>query len=93
MSKTKEQAIEKLRDALPYFRKAVADAKKQGNVQLGVMATNPDGSGQVLMRFDSEDFFEDLALVLDLGPQTEEDDRKASALAFLQNHNIAGPGH
>ena len=39
MSKTKEQAIEKLRDALPYFRKAVADAKKQGNVQLGVMAT------------------------------------------------------
>lgn len=93
MSKTKEQAIEKLRGALPYFRKAVVDAKKQGNVQLGVMATNPDGSGQVLMRFDSEDFFDDLALVLGVGPQTEEDDTKASALAFLQNHNIVGPRH
>ena len=93
MSKTKEQAIETLRAALPYFRKAVADAKKQGIVQLGVMATNPDGSGQVVMRFDSEDFFEDLALVLDAGPQTDEDNKKAGALAFLQRLSIAGPRH
>ena len=41
----------------------------------------------------SEDFFDDLALVLGVGPQTEEDDMEASALAFLQNHNIVGPRH
>lgn len=93
MSKTKEQAAEALRQMIPLFRKAVVEAKAQGIVQVGVMATNPDGSGRVVLRLDSEDFFEDLALVLDVGPPTEEDVKNANTLAFLHGLAICGPGH
>lgn len=83
-----DAAKERLLAALPYFRKAVSDAKKKGAVQLGVLATNPDGSGNIEVRFEASEFFDDLATVLGAPPQTEEDDMKAKALAFLQRHGL-----
>jgi hypothetical protein len=41
-----------------------------------------------MMQFECEEFFEDLALVLDAPPQTEENNAEAEALAFLQKHGI-----
>ena len=93
MSKTKEEAAARLLEALPIFRKAVSDASTRGLPQLGIIAANPDGSGQVLIRFDAGDLFEDLALVLGAEPWSEEESRRASTLAFLHHLTIVGPGH
>jgi hypothetical protein len=93
MSKTKEEAAARLLEALPLFRKAVSDASLRGLPQLGIIACNPDGSGQVLVRFDAGDLFEDLALVLGAAPWSEEESKKADTLAFLHRLTIAGPGH
>jgi len=90
MSKTRDDATRDLLSALPYFRKAVADVRaKGGKVQLGVLSTNADGSGKIEMRFDADEFFDDLALILNAPPQTEKDDMAARALKFFQTHRLS----
>ena len=84
----KVEAAKNLSTALPYFRKAVKDAAAEGNVKLGILASQPDGSGRIVVSFDCEDFFKDLEIVLNMPPQTEEQDRQADARAFLQRHGI-----
>lgn len=84
----KAEAIKNMSIALPYIRKAVKDAAAEGAVKLGVLATQPDGSGCIVVTFDCEDFFKDLELILGIGPQTEEQDQAADARAFLQKHGI-----
>ena len=83
-----ELAKERMRTAIPYFRGAIADAKKNGVVKLGILAENPDGSGKLEMKFECEDFFSDLALVAEAKPQTKEDDAAVSARKFLSLHGL-----
>ena len=84
----KEEAKKRLLVALPHFRKSISDAAKEGSAQLGILATKADGSSRVLMRFDCEEFFKDIALICDAAPQTAEDDAKAEALKFKQVHKL-----
>jgi len=91
MGKEIAEAKERLMTALPYFRKAVADAKKKGRVQLGILATNPDGSGDIEMRFDCDEFFADIETALGAPAQTKDDDMEADALKFLNTHRIKTP--
>ena len=90
--KTVEQARDSLTRALPYFRHAVEEARKKGIVKLGILSENPDGSGKLEMKFDCDEFFEDLALVLGAPPQTEEDSINAKAMAFMQQHGLRVSG-
>lgn len=84
-----DQAKERLLLALPYLRNAVAQAKqKTGRAQIAVLATNPNGSGNLIARFEADEFFADLEAVLGAAAQTEEDDLKAEALQFLQLHGL-----
>lgn len=89
--KTVEEAKETLVKALPYFRSAVADARAsdhEGTVKLAIVHKYADGSGKVGMTFDCDEFFDDLALVLGVGPQTPEDDVKAEAAKFGQKFGL-----
>ena len=86
----KAAATRRLLGAIPYFRVAIADAAKKGKVELGILATLPDGSGNIEVRFAAEEFFNDLALLVDAPPQTEEDNTNVLAVKFLQTHNLRG---
>jgi hypothetical protein len=90
VNKTIEQARADLLGALPYFRNAVARAraKEMGQVKLGILCENPDGSGNIEMSFECDAFFDDLASVLGAPPQTDEDNGKAAALRFMQQHGF-----
>jgi hypothetical protein len=78
----KEEAKSRMLSVLPYIRYAVEQAKKEGDPKLGILAVEPGGAGQVIARFGVE-FLEDVALLLDAPPQTEEDNRNAIAQEFL----------
>lgn len=86
--KTVEQARDSLTRALPYFRHAVEEARKKGIVKLGILSENRDGSGKLEMKFECDEFFEDLALVLGAPAQSEEDTINAKALSFMQQHGL-----
>lgn len=77
------EAQQRLLQALPHMRIAANKAHEEGSVQLGILAVQPDGSGQVKMRFDADSFFEDLALALNAPPLTEQNEREHDALTFL----------
>ncbi len=78
-SVTLEEAKEKIKQVLPYLRVAVEDAAKKGRPQLGVLAVNDDGSGTVVCQLEAPEFFEDLALVIGVGPLTKEQRLEAGA--------------
>jgi hypothetical protein len=84
----KEEAKNRLLIALPYMRKAVEDAKKKGSVQIGILSIKPDGSGNIEMRFDADDFFNDIGIIIDCPEQTKKDDIRADAVKFLNKHGI-----
>lgn len=69
---------ERLLVAIPFFRNAIASAQKKldngGKVQLGILATNADGSGNIECRFDCEEFFADIEALVNAPAQTNEDD-------------------
>lgn len=75
---------------IPYLRYGVQKTAEMGKVELGFLATKPDGSGTVMMRLAADKFVEDLAAALDAPPQTEEDDAMAAAAMFLDHHGIRG---
>lgn len=61
----------------------MAQAKEEGKAKVGILAVQPNGSGQVKASFEADSFFDDLALVLDAPPQSEEDDTEAAAGELL----------
>lgn len=83
------EARDRLMQALPHFRRAVAKARLQGEVKLGILAVNKDGSGQIMVRFDADDLFDDIATLLGAPPQSAEDDMQADAEQFLQQHGLS----
>ena len=84
--------LQRLREALPYLRNAVAEASASGVAQLAVVSTKPDGSGKLVCKFECVEFMADLAAVVGAGPQTEDDDARAEARKFLQRNGIASTG-
>jgi hypothetical protein len=88
MSNSKEKARARLLEALPYFRHAANNAKEGGKIQLGILSVKDGKSGQIVARFDADDFFDDLALILDAPPQTKNDDMRAAAEALLQSFGL-----
>jgi hypothetical protein len=58
-----DQARINLLAAIPHFKNSVDQAKQSGDVQLGVLSYNEDHSGKIIMSFDCEEFFEDLAVL------------------------------
>ncbi len=83
-----QEARDKMLKAITFMRHAVKEAAKKGEVHFGILAVNPDGSGQVVARFEAPEFFDDLAAIIDAPEQTEEDDLEASALQRLQNADM-----
>jgi hypothetical protein len=88
MRKTVEQAKQDLLAALPHFRYSTAEAKKNGAVKLGILCEYQDGTKKLEVSFACDEFFEDLALVLGAPAQSQEDNLKASARQFVQQHGI-----
>ena len=86
--KTIEEAKLQLTAALPLFRTAANKAKANGTAMLGILSVNPDGSGNVMARFECEEFFEDLALILGVGEITEEQKGEVEAFEFLSKNDI-----
>lgn len=65
--KTLEQAKKDLADFLPHLQLALGAAKvnnPEGKLQLAIASVNPDGSGQLGARFETE-FVEDLAILVE----------------------------
>jgi hypothetical protein len=76
-----DEAKNRLRNLLIIMRKEIQDAN--GAVKLGLLVHNPDGSGKIKLKFDADQFSADLETVLDVGPQTTEDNYKAAALRIV----------
>ena len=81
--RTLEDAKKDLMTLLPHLRYAVETAAKEGAVQLGILATKPDGSGRVVVQMEAPGFVEDLALILGAGPFTKEDRQEAAAQCIV----------
>lgn len=86
--KTLEQAKSTLIEALDYMRHSVERAKETGQPHLAIVSKYSDGSGKIIAKFQCEEFFNDLALVLGVGELTEEARLNASAVEFLHVHGI-----
>jgi hypothetical protein len=83
MEDKKTEARNRLLQAIPYLRFAVEEAKKDGAVYFGILAIQADGSGNIKAKFEAEDFFKDLDIILDAPAQTEDDILNAQATTFL----------
>lgn len=79
-----EEARNRLLQAMPHFRFAMKQAALKGAAHVGILAVQPDGSGNVEAKFAAPDFFNDLALVLGAPPQSKEDDMMAGATRLVQ---------
>lgn len=88
MSKTIEQIKQDLLIALPHFRYAVDQAKKEGTVKLGILTNRPDGTGRVVTSFECDEFFDDIATLIGAPPQTAKDNLTASAHEFVSKHGL-----
>ena len=87
----KEKAIERMKKALPYMRCMVEEAKEEfpkASVELMIAAKNADGSGKMLGGFKCEEFFADLALIIDQPEVTEDDRLNAAAMAFRSKFGL-----
>jgi hypothetical protein len=84
-----EEVKNKFRQALPYFRLAMEEAKEKagegGKVGFGVIAVPKVGDGRITAQFDGAEFFEDLALLIGVGPSTEDEvlDAKAKRIVDM----------
>jgi hypothetical protein len=87
MSKTIEQIKADLAIAIPHFRYSVEKAKKEGTPHLAIFSKTPEGGGRIIIEFDCEEFFNDLATLVGIGPQTTEDNLTAVTLMGQQFGN------
>ena len=83
--KRAEEARQKMLKAITFMRHAAKEASKKGVVYIGILAVNPDETGQVVARFEAPGFFDDLAALIDAPDQTEDDDLGALALRLADN--------
>jgi len=88
----KDELRKKMLLALPHLRFASDEAKKEagegGKVLFGILVKKTDGTGKVLATFDAGEFAEDLAILLDAPPLTEEDRADARATQFLDKMGL-----
>ena len=82
MNEAKADATVRLLEIIPHLRFAIQDANLTGMAKLGVISVKPDQTGRIVAQFEA-DFIEDLALVLDVPPQSDEDNADAAALKFV----------
>lgn len=88
MSDKKEIIKDKLRQALPHFRHAIKTASEEvgdsGTVMFGILTKKHDGSGRIIADFRANEFFDDIAELLDLPIEnSEEEDLDAQAVEML----------
>lgn len=88
MSKTKEEARECLLQGLPHFRYSANEAKKVGEMKLAIVAYDNKGGGRIVSSFAADEFFDDLALVLDAPAQNADDDMEAKAVELMQKFDL-----
>jgi len=82
----------RLKDVTPHLRHALRLAKQAGgHVQIGFLSVHPNGTGQIVCRFDADEFVEDLAAVLDMGPEMDEQ-RTATTAKELADRIVAAGG-
>lgn len=78
-----ETIKQKFREAMPHFRLGLKDAKAEagpgGTAGLAVVAIPKAGNGRILATFEADEFFEDIAYLCGIGPDTEEDELEAQA--------------
>jgi len=90
----KEKARLKFLQALPHFRLAMEMAKEaagpEGKVGLGIIAIPTDGNGHITAQFHGDEFFEDLATLIDAPPATEDDEMEAKAQAIVDRVRQSG---
>lgn len=85
-------AKERLLKAILYFRNAINEAKatvgEGGKVQMGVLSVEADGSGRVGLKFDCEEFFNDIEEILGSPEHTTEKDMEVEAFKFMQKPGL-----
>lgn len=70
-----------LAEFVPLLKEAITVAERtfpDGGVEMAVLATKPDGSGQIVARFEP-DFVEDLADLVGGTPMTREEEAEETA--------------
>jgi hypothetical protein len=78
-----------MRIGLKHLRYAIAQAAKEGQPGMAVVANKPDGGGRIITTFDTE-LVDDLAILLDMPAQTEEDNREVATVALGQRIKASG---
>lgn len=88
---TKEEAIRKLKEALPYILAGLKQIKTDypnAKPAVGIAAQNPDGGGTMILTINEpEELFNNIALALDI-TLTPEDELKANAAQFLSKFGL-----
>ena len=73
----KEEMRAKMLEALKHMRHAATQAKEEagpdGKVQVGILSLPTKGPGRIVAHFDAPEFFEELSVLLDAPPLTEDD--------------------
>ena len=81
----------KLLEFIPPLRHAFADAKREGEPQLAVVASKPDGSGRVIARFNGDEFLTDLCGLLGVPTANSEEEELNAAADMIVS--MFGPVH
>ena len=84
----KEEIKAKIRSVMKHFRLALKDAEEYGVPMLILAAQKPDGSGKRVLSLPVNEFFADLAILVDAEPDTIEDEMDAKARSFMQKHGL-----
>lgn len=91
MTVSKEEAIKKLKEALPYVLCGIREVKTDypdAKPAVFIAAQNSDGGGKmILVVNEPEELFSNIALALDI-IVTENDEMKAKAQQFLSKWGL-----
>lgn len=87
----KEEAIKKLKEALPYVLLGIREVKTdypEAHAAVIIAAQNPDGGGKMILTVNEpEELFNNIALALDI-TITEDDEMNAKAAQFLSKWGL-----
>ena len=88
---TKEEAITKLREALPYVLCGIRSVKTDypdARAAVIIAAQNPDGGGKMILTVNEpEELFDSIALALDI-TVTDDDAMKHKAAQFVSKWGL-----
>jgi hypothetical protein len=86
-----EEARENLLVVIPHLRHAMALAKEEGKPMLGILAVEPNGGGRIVVKFEAEEFVNDLCRLLGVAVEnTKEETSEAAATRLVQRVHAAG---